>query len=182
MWTFQKCKNAHACALRDCLGVSRPFVSDTSPKCIDREGLVRRRIGTRQSNTQLWRQNYLYVLSRVDAFWRKTEILLFVTLVTLSSAICNWNENRGLCLTQPATTNIARQRVSRPTHPLPTHTPWACCHWQISTAAGLAHSVERLTAEREVAGSILVIPGTGPVLRVLKITEKWRYCLCLANG
>ena len=138
--------------------------------------------GTRQSNTQLWRQNCLYVLSRVDAFWRKTEILLFVTLVTLSSAICNWNENRGLCLTQPATTNIARQRVSRPTHPLPTHTPWACCHWQISTAAGLAHSVERLTAEREVAGSILVIPGTGPVLRVLKITEKWRYCLCVANG
>ena len=41
--TFQKCKNAHACALRDCLGVSRPFVSDTSPKCIDREGLKRRR-------------------------------------------------------------------------------------------------------------------------------------------
>ena len=35
--TFQKCKNAHACALRDYLGVSRPFVSDTSPKCIDRE-------------------------------------------------------------------------------------------------------------------------------------------------
>ena len=46
--TFQKCKNAHACALRDCLGVSRPFVSDTSPKCIDREGLERRRIGIRQ--------------------------------------------------------------------------------------------------------------------------------------
>ena len=37
VWTFQKCKNAHACVLRDCLGVSRPFVSDTSPKCIDRE-------------------------------------------------------------------------------------------------------------------------------------------------
>ena len=34
---------AHACALRDCLGVSRPFVWDTSPKCIDREGLERRR-------------------------------------------------------------------------------------------------------------------------------------------
>ena len=33
------------------------------------------------------------------------------------------------------------------------------------TAAGLAHSVERLTAEREVAGSIL---GTGPILRVSK--------------
>ena len=48
MWTFQKGKNAHACALRDCLGVSRPFVSDTSPKCIDREGLKRRRTGTRQ--------------------------------------------------------------------------------------------------------------------------------------
>ena len=29
-------------------GVSRPFVSDTSPKCIDREGLERRRTGTKQ--------------------------------------------------------------------------------------------------------------------------------------
>ena len=36
------------------------------------------------------------------------------------------------------------------------------------TAAALAQSVERLTAEREVPGSIL---GTGPILRVLKITE-----------
>ena len=33
------------------------------------------------------------------------------------------------------------------------------------TVAGLAQSVERLTAEREVAGSI---PGAGPTLRVLK--------------
>ena len=33
------------------------------------------------------------------------------------------------------------------------------------TAAGLAQSVERLTAEREVLGSI---PGVGPTLRVLK--------------
>ena len=33
------------------------------------------------------------------------------------------------------------------------------------TAAGLAQSVERLTAEREVASSI---PGAGPLLRVLK--------------
>ena len=33
--TFQKYKNAHACALRDCLGISQPFVLDTSPKCID---------------------------------------------------------------------------------------------------------------------------------------------------
>ena len=33
------------------------------------------------------------------------------------------------------------------------------------TAAGLAQSVERLTAEREVVGSI---PGAGPTLRVLK--------------
>ena len=32
-------------------------------------------------------------------------------------------------------------------------------------AAGLAQSVERLIAEREVAASI---PGTGPILRVLK--------------
>ena len=33
------------------------------------------------------------------------------------------------------------------------------------TVAGLAQSVERLTAERVVAGSI---PGAGPLLRVLK--------------
>ena len=33
------------------------------------------------------------------------------------------------------------------------------------TTAGLAQSVRRLTAEREVAGSI---SGTGPTLRVLK--------------
>ena len=33
------------------------------------------------------------------------------------------------------------------------------------SAVGLGQSVERLTAEREVAGSI---PGVGPTLRVLK--------------
>ena len=33
------------------------------------------------------------------------------------------------------------------------------------TVAGIAQSAERLTAEREVAGSI---PGAGPLLRVLK--------------
>ena len=40
--------------------------------------------------------------------------------------------------------------------------------WQLKlnlTAAGLAQSVERLTAEQEVGGSI---PGAGPILRVLK--------------
>ena len=35
----------------------------------------------------------------------------------------------------------------------------------MTSAAGLAQSVERLTAEREVAGSI---PGTGPIRRVFK--------------
>ena len=35
----------------------------------------------------------------------------------------------------------------------------------LSTAAGLTQSVERLTAERDVTGSI---PGAGPILRVLK--------------
>ena len=41
----------------------------------------------------------------------------------------------------------------------------------LPTAAGLhvAQSIERLTAEREVASSI---PAAGPILRVLKITEK----------
>ena len=39
------------------------------------------------------------------------------------------------------------------------------CSLNFFTAAGLAQSVERLTAEREVAGSI---PGAVPSLRVLK--------------
>ena len=36
---------------------------------------------------------------------------------------------------------------------------------RLSTTEGLAQSVERLTAEREAAGSI---PGAGPILRILK--------------
>ena len=35
--------------------------------------------------------------------------------------------------------------------------------------AGVVQSVECLTSEREVAS---LIPGAGPLLRVLKITEK----------
>ena len=35
----------------------------------------------------------------------------------------------------------------------------------VRSKEGLAQSVERLTAEQEVAGSI---PGAGPILRVLK--------------
>ena len=34
---------------RKLLAVSRPFISDTSPECIDREGLERRRTGTSQA-------------------------------------------------------------------------------------------------------------------------------------
>ena len=53
-----------------------------------------------------------------------------------------------------------------------------CCQSVALVEAGLAQSVERLTAEREVAGSI---PVAEPILRVLiKITEKWRYSLCTA--
>ena len=47
IFEFQKATNA--CAFCFCLGVSRPFVSDTSPKRIDREGLGKRRTRTRQS-------------------------------------------------------------------------------------------------------------------------------------
>ena len=47
---------------------------------------------------------------------------------------------------------------------------------QLVKLAGVAQSIEYLTAER-VAGSI---PGVGPMLRVL--TEKGRYYLCPANG
>ena len=49
---------------------------------------------------------------------------------------------------------------------------YLCVHFKIlhcfesqTEQAGLAQSVERMTAEREVAGSI---PGAGPLLRVLK--------------
>ena len=49
---------------------------------------------------------------------------------------------------------------------------------QIFTATVLAQLVEHVTAKRKVAGSI---PGTGPILRVLKETEKWRYFLCTAS-
>ena len=37
------------------------------------------------------------------------------------------------------------------------------------TAARIAQTVARMTAERKAAGSI---PGTGPILRVLKVTGK----------
>ena len=41
--------------------------------------------------------------------------------------------------------------------------------FSLITAVGLDQSVEGLTVEREFSGSF---PGTGPILRVLKITEK----------
>ena len=41
-------KSTHACAFCFCLGISRSFASDTSPKRIDREGLGKRLTGTRQ--------------------------------------------------------------------------------------------------------------------------------------
>ena len=48
------------------------------------------------------------------------------------------------------------------------------------TAAGhVAQSVEHFTTEQEVMGSI---PRVGPILRVFKTTEKWRYSLCTASG
>ena len=40
----------HACAFCFCLGASRLFASDTSPKAIGREGLGKLRKGTRQNN------------------------------------------------------------------------------------------------------------------------------------
>ena len=51
----------------------------------------------------------------------------------------------------------------------PSSHAWSISHKYVLdkmlAAAGLAQSVERLTAAREVAGSI---PGIGPILRVLK--------------
>ena len=57
----------NACALRDCLGVSRPFISDTSPPCIDRDSLERCCTGTRQARTQEYRQVFheLTIVDRV---------------------------------------------------------------------------------------------------------------------
>ena len=46
---------------------------------------------------------------------------------------------------------------------------WSGTVLRISWSVGLAQLVERLTTKREVAGAI---PGTGPIRRVLKITEK----------
>ena len=48
MSAILKCK-VGACAFCFCLGYSGPFVSDTSPKSIDREGLGESRTGTRQA-------------------------------------------------------------------------------------------------------------------------------------
>ena len=45
----------------------------------------------------------------------------------------------------------------------------ACTNAMPLTTAGLAQSVEHLTTEREV---MVLIPGTRPILRVLKMTEK----------
>ena len=81
---FKKCKNAHTCALRDCLGVSRPFVSDKSLKCIDQEGLERCRIGTRQ-HIRLLRKS-IFIIESGLLFWfgfvqlanpRKTYLLVY---------------------------------------------------------------------------------------------------------
>ena len=60
-------------------------------------------------------------------------------------------------------------------HEIPKMKAMLFCLWpfevhflRLFSAAGLAQSAERSTAEREVAASI---PGTGPILRVLKMTE-----------
>ena len=51
---------------------------------------------------------------------------------------------------------------------LPQGSQETSCHCCL-TVVGLAQSIEHLTAEQEVAG---LIPGAGPIVRVLKITEK----------
>ena len=48
----------HACAFCFCLGVPRPFASDTSPKRIDREGLGKRRTGTGQQQADLLQDRF----------------------------------------------------------------------------------------------------------------------------
>ena len=83
VWTFQKCKNAHACALWDCLGVSRPFVSDTSPKnALTEKGLERRPIRTRQGENV---STVLYV-TRVNTWSRlnDTEIIIITAKILYS--------------------------------------------------------------------------------------------------
>ena len=56
---FEFQKVTHACAFCFCLGVYRPFASDTSPKRIDREGLGKRRTGTTQEHGFTKRTNVL---------------------------------------------------------------------------------------------------------------------------
>ena len=56
----------NACAVCFCLGYSGPFVSDTSPKSIDREGLGESRTGTRQPSTQYAENDMKYLDRRYE--------------------------------------------------------------------------------------------------------------------
>ena len=56
--------------MRKCEGVSRPFASDTSPKRIDREGLGKRRTGTRQVPLQISLPlTVTAILRHLESFW-----------------------------------------------------------------------------------------------------------------
>ena len=69
---FQKA--TYACAFCFCLGVSRPFTSDTSPKWIDWEGLGKCRTGTRQ--TGLYIRNIIFTSNFVDILQGQTQRLI----------------------------------------------------------------------------------------------------------
>ena len=68
---FQKCSRMSTPRLSRRL--TRPFVSDTSPKCIYRQGLERRRIGTRQGSAHKAEEfvgfrtlfSHLFVLAKI---------------------------------------------------------------------------------------------------------------------
>ena len=59
----------NACALCFCLGYSGPFVRDTSPKSIDREGLGESRTGTRQGKSLWHREPRTSTGSRDSRLW-----------------------------------------------------------------------------------------------------------------
>ena len=84
---FEFPKVTHACAFCFCLRVSRPFASDTSPKRIDREGLGKRRTGTRQVQNVKFAKP-MFSTRRGDTrttAWACAKCLLFENLLPVAS-------------------------------------------------------------------------------------------------
>ena len=75
--------------MRKCEGVSRPFASDTSPKRIDREGLGKRRIGTRQTPPIKLRASLISTHSPcVARVWKRLQRKLLVLYCNVRYSVC----------------------------------------------------------------------------------------------